>query len=569
MDSVKQDTGVNEKRIVKEYDYEDETGKLLFQVVRYEPKGFAQRRRGKSDWVYNVSGVRKVLYRLPELIAAPLADWVFIVEGEKDADRLAAEGFAATTAPGGAGNWHKSFNEYFRNRYVAIVPDNDSAGRAHAQRVAEEISDCAAVVKQIDLRACYEGLAIKGDVSDFFEAGYRRGHLSILIDEAPSYEPKQNWTRRAEVVSLDTVEPEDIDWLWPGRIPLGMLTLLAGDPGVGKSFLSLYITSLVTTGGMTPDNTASAKGAVVILSAEDSLENVIRPRLDALGADVRKVKAIRCVRNKDSYGNVTADHFNIMGDRFELERVLAENPDTKMVIIDPISAYFGSVDTHKDSNVRAVLAPLSEMAGRFNIALVCVMHLNKGNSSKAVYRTMGSLAFPAAARTVWLVTPEPNQTPAASQGEANRGGRRRLLIAAKHNILKNPDTLAFEIIDGRVVFSAEPVNITADDVFAPKGGIEAPERQRAVEWLKQTLSGVDSIPSNEMLKLAKEQGFKERTLQGARKELGIKCFPTFDEDGNKYWAWRLPKQDGKQKIIPGLEKILAQAPVLQKLSVRH
>jgi len=557
----------------------------LYQVVRYQPKGFAQRRpaspsrrgeprsdeAGEADpthshgnWIYNTAGVRKVLYKLPELIATPLDDWVFIVEGEKDVDRIFAEGFVATTNPGGAGNWIDSFNEYFRSRRVAIIPDNDDAGRKHAKKVADSIVDVAASVKLIEL----PGLPPKGDVSDWLDpaspngsaeagAGHKRGELSILVDDAPEYVKDEDWTRRAEVISLESVVPEEIEWLWPDRIPLGMLTILAGDPGVGKSFLSLYIASLVTAAKMTPDDKMAAYGSVVILSAEDSIEHVILPRLNALGANVSKIKAIRCVRCKDADGNVTTDNFNILHDRFELERVLTENPDTKMVIIDPVSAYFGSVDTHKDSNVRSVLAPLVEMAGRFNIALVCIMHLNKGNSTKACYRTMGSLAFPAAARTVWLISPTPD-------GPKNP---RRLLIAAKHNILKDPTTLAFEIKDGRVVFERGAVNITADDVLAPKSNIEAPERDRAVEWLKELLSAGQSMSSNEIFKLAEEEGFKKHTLENARKELGVKCFPDFDEEGNKFWCWRLPKPDGDKKKLPSLSEALANLEKMRQGSM--
>ena len=544
----------SEKQIVKEYRYEDESGELLFEVVRYEPKGFSQRRPdGKGGWIYNLSGVRRVLYHLPGLVAAPLDEWVFVVEGEKDADRVSAEGFVATTNPGGAGNWISDYNEYFRKRRVAIIPDNDDAGRKHAEKVAAELVDVAETVKVIDLRQAYSGLGLKGDVSDFFDAGHKFGELSILVDDAPEYK-KEKWTRRADVVSLESVKAGDIEWLWPNRIPLGMLTILAGDPGVGKSFLSLYIAAIVTSEKMTPDNKMPAYGSVMILSAEDSLENVIRPRLDALGANVSKIKAIRCMQNRDPNGNVTADHFNIMHDRIELERVLAENPDTKMVIIDPVSAYFGNIDTHKDSNVRSVLAPLADMAGRFNVAVVCVMHLNKGNSTKACYRMMGSMAFPAQARAVWLVSPTPD-------GSKNP---RRLLIAAKHNNLEDPTTLAFEIKDGRVVFESQPVNITADDILAPKSNIEAPERDRAVDWLKELLSGGQSMPSKEIFDLAKQENFNDKTLQRARKELCIKCYIEYNDDGERLWYWRLPKAEGEQLKLPTLSEMHAR---LQKMKL--
>jgi putative DNA primase/helicase len=535
----------SQPQIIKEYNYEDQTGKLLYQVLRYEPKGFSQRRPdGNGGWIGNVSGAEKVLYKLGQLIRADLDEWIFITEGEKDADRISSCGFTATTASGGTGKWLESYNEYFRNRCVAILPDNDQPGRAHAQSIAESICDVAKSVKIIEL----PGLKDKGDVSDFLDAGHTMGEINLLVDDEPSYIKNESWISRAEVVSLDFVEPQEIDWLWQERIPLGMLTIIAGDPGVGKSFLSLYIASLVTTANPTPDNTIPAFGSVIILSAEDSLEHVIRPRLEALGADVTKIKAIRCVRRKDAQGNETTDHFNIQTDRFELERILEETPDVKLVIIDPLSAYFGSVDTHKDSNVRSVLAPLVEMAGRFNIALVCILHLNKGSSSKACYRTMGSLAFPAAARTVWLVSPEP--------GVPNSS--RRLFIAAKHNILKEPKTLAFEIIENKVIFDNQPVDITADDVFANKGKREESELAIAIEFLEEVFQSVSSISAKEVYKLAKTEGYNQKTLNRAKKELGITSYRDDDEEGNNVWYWmrkRKEEDEYTRKVKSSLKQL--------------
>jgi len=543
----------SERQNVKEYGYEDETGKLLFEVVRYEPKGFSQRKPSEAGgYIYNTQGVRKVLYKLPELIAAPLDEWVFIVEGEKDADRVFAEGFVATTNPGGAGNWLESFNEYFRSRCVAIIPDNDDAGRKHAKKVADSIVDVAKAVKIIDLRSADSGHVVKGDVSDFLDGGHKFGELSILVDDATEYEPEDNWTRRAEVISLESVVPEEIEWLWPNRFPLGMMSLLVGDPGVGKSFFTLYMASMVSTGGIWPDGSQCPHGSAIILSCEDPIEQVIIPRLKGLNADLSKTKTIPFVRYKDEKGNESIGQFNIITDLLELERALQESPDTKLVIIDPMSAFLGNMDTHKDSNVRSAIAPLVELARRYNVALVGVMHLNKGNSSKAIYKMMGSLAFPAAARTVWGVSP-------TLEGPKNP---RRLLLPVKHNILKNPTTLAFEIKDGQLIFEDKPVNITADEVLAPKSNIEAPERDRAVEWLKELLSGGQSMSSNEILKLAEEQGINEHTLKKAREKIGIKCFPAFDDDGNKSWHWRLPKAEGEQLRLPTLSETLAN---LQKM----
>ena len=542
------ETGTIEQRqITKEYRYEDEKGELLYEVVRYEPKGFSQRRPdGKDGYIYNMQGVRRVLYKLPELIATPLDVPVFIVEGEKDVDRLMSLNLPATTNPGGAGKWLPDYNEYFRARRVAIIADNDEPGRRHAQRVAESIYGIAASVKIIEL----PGPSQRGyDVSDWLDSGHKFGELSILVDDTPEYVKEEPWTKKAEIVSLDKIQPLDIEWLWPDRLPQGMMSLLVGDPGVGKSFLTLYMAMMVSTGGIWPDGSQSSKGTVIILSCEDPIEHVIIPRLQGLNADLSRVKTIPGVRHKDEKGNEFTEQFNIITDLLELDRALRENPDTKLLIIDPMSAYFGCLDTHKDSNVRSAIAPLVELARRYNVALVGVMHLNKGNSSKAVYRMMGSLAFPAAARTVWGVSP-------TADGTKNP---RRLLLPIKHNILKNPTTLAFEIKDGQLIFESQPVNITADEILAPKSNIEAPERDRAVDWLKQLLAGGVPMSSNEILKLAQEEGFTEATIRRAKKESGVKSYIEFDDDGEKCWFCRLPKSDNEQLKLPTLAEVQARA----------
>jgi hypothetical protein len=119
------------------YCYRDRNGELLSQLQRYDPKAFRQRRPdGNGGWVSNLDGVERVLYRLPELLAADPARRVYVVEGEKDADNLAALGFVTTTNPGGAGKWNASYSEVLCGRSVVILPDNDEAGRTHAEQVA-------------------------------------------------------------------------------------------------------------------------------------------------------------------------------------------------------------------------------------------------------------------------------------------------------------------------------------------------------------------------------------------------------------------------------------------------
>lgn len=170
------------RKIAAVYDYKDAEGNLLFQSVRYDPKSFSQRQPdGNGGWVYNLKGIKRVLYRLPELLAADSARSVFVVEGEKDADWLWLRGLVATTSPMGAGKWLTNYNAALEGREVIILPDNDAPGFEHAEQVALSLQGTAGTVKVIKL----PGLPDKGDVSDWFKAGNDEQMLCELADRAP------------------------------------------------------------------------------------------------------------------------------------------------------------------------------------------------------------------------------------------------------------------------------------------------------------------------------------------------------------------------------------------------
>ena len=172
-------------RIATTCDYRDEQGTLLSQAVRYEPKAFKQRRPdSKGGWIWNLDGVRRVPYRLPELMAADPAQWVHIPEGEKDADSLARLGLAATTNSEGGGKWRDELSPYLKGRRVAILPDNDALGQAHAQGVARKLAPYAAEVRIVNL----PGLPDKGDVSDWLAQGHTKEELVALVEAASPYE---------------------------------------------------------------------------------------------------------------------------------------------------------------------------------------------------------------------------------------------------------------------------------------------------------------------------------------------------------------------------------------------
>jgi len=165
------------------YDYADEQGNLLFQVVRKPGKVFQQRRPdGKDGWIWNLEGVRRVPYRLPQLLAADPSQWVFVPEGERDVNNLSLLGLVATTNPGGAGKWREEFSPYFKGRKVAILPDNDTPGQAHAQDVARKLTGHAAETRLVNL----PGLPPGGDVSDWLAQGHTAEELVGLVEAAPT-----------------------------------------------------------------------------------------------------------------------------------------------------------------------------------------------------------------------------------------------------------------------------------------------------------------------------------------------------------------------------------------------
>ncbi len=237
-------TVTGEAKIVKAYDYADETGKLLFQCVRYEPKDFRQRQPdGKGGWTWNLKGVRLVLYRLPEIVKV---SEVWVVEGEKDADTLAALGFVATCNPMGAGKWRDEYNEALRGKSVLIVPDNDKPGRDHAEQVARSLHGIAASVKTVLLPdTVKDATDFVATFNDKAEAAER---LAVMADSAAEWaqaesEADATLPKRA-ASTLEFLRPSELrDYKPPEGIVLvgdchvvrGSVFVIGGAPGVGKS----------------------------------------------------------------------------------------------------------------------------------------------------------------------------------------------------------------------------------------------------------------------------------------------------------------------------------------------
>jgi RecA-family ATPase len=180
------------------------------------------------------------------------------------------------------------------------------------------------------------------------------------------------------------IEPEPLRWLWPGRIPLGKLTLLIGDPGLGKSLVTVDMAARLSRGTAFADGAACDRGSTIFLSAEDEAADTIRPRLDAAGADLSRVHVLDAVRVTLADGVLSEKCFSLETDIAALESALLQNPDVRLIVIDPLSAYLGGTDSHSNAEIRGLLSPLGAMAARRGVAVSAITHLRKSPGQPSI-----------------------------------------------------------------------------------------------------------------------------------------------------------------------------------------
>lgn len=529
----------NKATITATYDYINADGELLYQVVRFAPKDFRQRRPDGADgWAWNMQGVQRVLYRLPELTDAGGDSFVFVVEGEKDADNLHAAGVIATTNPGGAGKWAQVDDAPLCGRHVVILPDADAPGRKHAQQVAAALHGKAASVRIVELPGGGK------DASEWLAAGGDVEHLIQMADAAPEWTPDgvgaddSTDTVNAPgpvLVRLDSVKPRTVDWLWHPRLPLGKLVLFAGDGGLGKSMATIDIASRITTGAGWPDRPGEQfdPADVLMLSAEDDIEDTIVPRALAAGADLSRLCVLEAVRRLGDDGTPAECFADLSRDVRHIDSAVAQMHGCKLVVIDPVSAYTGKIDSHNNSEVRGMLAPLAKLAEARRVCVLMVHHLNKGQGQGALHRVMGSVAWGAAARVV-LSFSKDQDDPA-----------RRLMLTAKNNL--GPDTggLACRVADAGngqpcIAWEADPVDMTADDAMRDADDDQKSATDEAAEWLVAILADGPLSPA-EVEEAAERDGFKMRTVKRAKRRARV--ISRQQHNGTKVtgWQWMLDK----------------------------
>ncbi len=305
-------------------------------------------------------------------------------------------------------------------------------------------------------------------------------------------------------VLLDDVEPEQVEWLWERRIPLGKLTVADGDPGIGKSVMTLDLAGRISAGIPLPGSTAARTGGVVLLSAEDGLGDTIRPRLEAVGANLTRIVALTGIPDKEGERLPAIPH-----DIPYIEQAI-DRVDAIFVIIDPLMAFLGNgIDTRHDHDVRRALAPLASMAERKRVSVVVVRHLNKATGGSPLYRGGGSIGIIGAARSGLLIAVDPDDPD------------QRVLVSLKSNLGPSPPALLYRLQGTpngavRVEWLGESRH-SASDLLA----IRAPNQKRskmdeARDFLR-TILGSGPLKSNEVERLAEEAGIAGATLEGTVK----------------------------------------------------
>ena len=516
------------------YDYTDINGKVVHSSIRYRnPKGFSQRRPDPikpGQWIYNLKDIQPVIYNLPSVAKAIKEEKpIFIVEGEKDADNLIKLGFTATTNPMGAGKWREHYSDYLLGAICYIIADNDKPGNEHAVNVAKLLKGKAKTVKMIDLKREFPELPEKGDVSDFFTiAGGKDLHGCLelfkkMVNDAAEFSEKGNdSTKKSGLVCISDITPQDVEWLWKPYIPLGKISLMRGDPGQGKTTVSLTLASIVSNGCAFPTEsgfTATEAGNVLYITAEDGLADTIAPRLIKAKANISRVF---------SYEESTIEQLSFMNPKFE---ELIKEAKPRLVIVDPIQAYLGStVDGHRANEVRPVMHHIGTLAEKYNCAIVLIEHMNKGVGVKGLYRGLGSIDITAAARSILLVGSNP-------EDENDKG-----IAHIKSNLARHGKVIGFSISDERGL-EWNPNTTLTSDILQGYGGGSGERTDHALEDAKDFLKDIlteGKQNSNDIYLTAKQYGISKRTLQRARDELDIDCKERQGFGKNTVVYWKLP-----------------------------
>ena len=399
---------------------------------------------------------------------------------------------------------------------MVLWPDNDDPGREHMERLADSLYKVGVTPRSFE----WEAAPSKGDAADF------RGSTDDLIrmlSEAPRWSPKTSKIIPvAAGIRFSDVPIEQVQWLWKGRIPLGKLTILEGDPDEGKSLIMLDLAARLTTGRPMPfDDTPPLLAGAVYLSGEDGIADTLRPRLVAAGGDSERVWGFR-LEELPEIGS--RDHDGLAQIEAAVQAV-----DARLVVIDPLTAFLADrVETHKDHDVRRALRPLAALAERLVVAVVVIRHLNKSGSANAKQRGGGSIGLTAAARSVLLAGPDPDDP------------SQKVLARVKNNLAAEGPALAYKLEPhedtARIEWVGETRH-TANALLAAVAESHPPGRLEAAREFLRSFLANGRRGAMEVLAQGKKVGINSKALHDALRTLGSK-----PEKVGRRWVWDMPRR---------------------------
>jgi hypothetical protein len=369
--------------------------------------------------------------------------------------------------------------------------------------------------------------------------GARQKHYRTIVEEGRHVRVNGHAaaqpavTAKLRAARARDVSPMPIDWLWRNYVPRAAVSLIDGDPGAGKSQITIDLAARVSRGWPMPPDAGGAQtsepAGVLLLSAEDDAARKFRPRLDAAGADPDRVAIIDGVNVGDCDRPVS------LPEDLELIRSAADEIDARLIVVDPLMAFLtGRVDANKDSDIRRVLHQLKRFADATGAAVVVVRHLNKMTSeSAALYRGGGSIGIIGAARSALVVGRHPDDE------------RARVLAPVKCNLGPMPPALSYAIEPigdtSRIGWVGE-VDLIADQIiWQARVGRPGTDVGEAADFLREQLAD-GSKPSKEVESAARARGIATRTLDRARGEAGV----VSRKIGGRWFMFLEPADDGSR-----------------------
>lgn len=322
-----------------------------------------------------------------------------------------------------------------------------------------------------------------------------------------------------KLIHMEDVVSKEVEWLWYPYIPYGKITIIEGDPGEGKTTLVLKLAAALSRGLPLPcdDDKEYEPIHIIYQTAEDGIEDTIKPRLEKAGADCSMIRAIDEI---DKELSMTDDR---------LEQAIIET-GARLIILDPIQAYIGAtVDMHRANEIRPVLKHLGIIAEKHNCAIILIGHMNKASGSKSTYRGLGSIDIQATARGVLLV--------ARLRDKPNI----RIMAHDKSSLAPAGDAIGFEMTEDNGMVCIGPYDITIDELLSGNEGRGKKKLDIAENFIKEYFGSNKVIPSNEIMMEAAKRSIKRNTLLSAKKKLGIISDKEKAEDGTIYWTWVMPE----------------------------